>query len=103
MLRPCEPGLLLSVLASELHVSIEELRGPSRVRAISNARAIIHWTMRRVGFTLHDIGDILHKDHSSVAHAQRKVEAKRETSVGWKMVSDSCLALAKRIIEESDQ
>jgi len=102
MFRPCDPGPILEALADELNVSVEELKGPSRQQAISNSRAVVHWTFRQLGFSLHEIGNMLHKEHSSVAHALKKVNRLREESALWHGNSSACLAIAKKIIEQEN-
>lgn len=58
--------------ALEFAVSGEEIRGDSRLRAVSDARAVAMYVARQVGLTFADIGLGFDKDRTGVMYAVNK-------------------------------
>ena len=77
------PAQLKKVLAPVLErfdVTLDELFYGRRVRHVADARAIASWILREHGLTFQRIGQLLHKDHSSIVHGVRRVELERSLS-----------------------
>ena len=67
---------ILRIVCSSTGVSKRELLAANRSQKIVNARHVAMWLLRRHTFlSLPAIGRILHRDHSSVLHGVRRVEA----------------------------
>lgn len=49
--------------------------GPSRKRTVTTQRNRIILELRQRGLSLQQIGLVLHRDHTSILHAIRRVEA----------------------------
>lgn len=90
--------MLLGVLADELNVSVQDLKGPRRTVTLTNSRAVCHWALKQLGLSHHEIGSLTNKDHSAVVRSVKKVNAKREVSEDWVRVSDSALLKLKSVV-----
>lgn len=64
---------LLDRVARSLGHTLERLRGPSRAKPIVNARWIAMAEAREAGFTYHEIGRALCRDHTTVIHGVRQL------------------------------
>ena len=58
-----------------LHVSPEMLEGSSRRREVVTARQLVCYLLIRAGYGVSQTGLRLHRDHSTVVHAHRRVES----------------------------
>jgi chromosomal replication initiator protein len=70
---------LLQQVADAFESTVAELTGSGRTRSVYEARAAAAWLLRRCvpNLTLTAIGDVLGgRDHSTVIHALRQVEAR---------------------------
>lgn len=59
----------------ELRIAPNVMLGPSRKRAVTTQRNRIILELRQRGLSLQQIGLVLHRDHTSILHAIRRVEA----------------------------
>lgn len=59
----------------EMRVAPNVMLGPSRKRAVTTLRNRIILELRQRGLSLQQIGSVLHRDHTSILHAIRRVEA----------------------------
>ena len=93
-MRAAPPGVELSypatvnkrfrrLLALAIHrarqngVSLDDLQGPSRVRAISWPRQDFMLAARELGFSLTEIGRFLNRDHTTILKGVRAAEKRR--------------------------
>lgn len=59
----------------EMRVAPNVMLGPSRKRAVTTLRNRIVLELRQRGLSLQQIGSVLNRDHTSILHAIRRVEA----------------------------
>ncbi|NMO02593.1 chromosomal replication initiator protein DnaA [Gordonia sp. TBRC 11910] len=65
---------ILSTTADYFELSVDELRGPSRTRAIAQARQIAMYLCRELtDLSLPRIGETFDRDHTTVIHADKKI------------------------------
>jgi len=65
---------LLVRIGKRFGVTPEEILDRTRLRNITQARHVVAWILRRRGLSLPEIGLLLHRDHTSIMNAVRKVE-----------------------------
>lgn len=53
-------------LAEKLGLDLEEIQSSSRIRVLSDARAVMAHELRKKNMSLSQIAKILHRDHSTV-------------------------------------
>jgi hypothetical protein len=89
------------------------LLGRSRVSRVVEARQALAWALRQSDWTLESIGDLLHKDHTTIMYSIKAVErrAKRDTRLAERLkvlapIADPpidwqarCTALEARVAE----
>ena len=85
--QPVEPspkvslGEILAAVSAEYGVSEEDLRGPSRNRVISEARAVIGWLSRRLGTdSTKDVASYFRRESSTFSRHIGKIDAKAKHS-----------------------
>jgi chromosomal replication initiator protein DnaA len=75
--RTLEPAQVLDLVMRHFHVSLEMLCGAQRDRSIVWPRQVAMFLMREeTQAKLEQIGDELHRDHSTVMHGLKRVEAR---------------------------
>ena len=62
------PAAIISNAAQVFDISKEKILGKCRQKQYVKSRIFISYYLRTHGFTLHEIGSILNKDHSSIIH-----------------------------------
>lgn len=74
--RPREPlgsaGEMLLRACAVMGVDIEEARGPRKTRELARQRRVLTGTMRLAGWSYPEIGDAMHRDHTSILWADRR-------------------------------
>lgn len=69
------PKEIIAATANVYGVSVDDIIGRSRKRAITDARHVaIYLTRHNTLLTMTDIGDIFGRDHATVIHSINKVE-----------------------------
>lgn len=77
--RRLEADQVLAAVATAYVVDVDQLRGRARNAHLAEARHIAFWILcRRRCWSLHAIGSLMHRDHSSVLHGVRRVAASEE-------------------------
>ncbi len=72
---------IVAYVGAEYGVSVDELRGPSRNRMVSEARAVIGWLSRRLGTgTIKDVAIYFQRDPSTVSRHIGTIAAKAKNS-----------------------
>lgn len=61
-------------------IPIARILGPSRVRPVVEARQLVCHVLRRHGMSYPQIGKVIGRDHTTVIHSVRAVEARRAAS-----------------------
>lgn len=76
---PDQPSIaeIARITATNTGVSVSDMRGPSRLSQIADARHIAIYVARENGHTLSHIGNYFNRDHTSVVHAHAKIAARR--------------------------
>jgi hypothetical protein len=67
----------LAAIAAVLHIPEATLRGASRSRNVCERRQIAMWLLRQQGLSLMEVAALLERDHTTVMHGERVVEARR--------------------------
>lgn len=62
-------------IAAEFGYTMDHVRGQMRDSKISSCRAHIFYALHKDGFSFNQIGQLCHKDHSSVSYAVKKMQA----------------------------
>ena len=62
------PAAIISNAAQVFDISKEKILGKCRQKQYVKSRIFISYFLRTNGFTLHEIGKVLNKDHSSIIH-----------------------------------
>lgn len=71
--RHCVSGREILDRVARLHdVTVDDMTGPSRMRHICEARWAAMRELRASGKSTPRIGQLLHRDHSTVVHGLRK-------------------------------
>lgn len=74
---------LIAIVAAEYRVDPELIRSRSRIREVIPPRQTMMWIGHRVmGRSLNQVGRYLDRDHSTVLHAVREIDAQRATDAG---------------------
>lgn len=63
---------LIYEVASIFGVSVEEIRGPSKMAKLTDARTVISFALLQRGISCKDIATHLNRDHSTVSHHSRR-------------------------------
>jgi chromosomal replication initiator protein len=70
------PGAILELTASYFNLSVADLVSKSRSRPLTTARHVAMYLLReQTGLSLIKIGDLFDRDHTTVMHGIKKVEA----------------------------
>lgn len=70
-------------VAFENNLTVEQLKGPSRSRAIAWPRQEAMWRCRQIGKSYPQIGRFFGgRDHTTAIHAIREVERRASTAMG---------------------
>lgn len=64
---------VLEAVCAEACVSLDELKSKSRKREIVVARNAAAWLLRKEGYTLMEVGDIINRSHGNVLHQCEEV------------------------------
>jgi len=92
-LGPLSGEIILDAVAAYHHIPSELLAGKSRVRSLVLARYIAMYLIRKnTELSLSEIGDLFNgRDHSSVIHGVRKIEALVSTTSEMRETTDAVL------------
>lgn len=92
-LGPLSGEIILDAVAAYHHLPSELLAGKSRVRSLVLARYIAMYLIRKhTELSLSEIGDLFNgRDHSSVIHGVRKIEALVSTTSEMRETTDAVL------------
>jgi len=89
------PEQIMELVARHFRVDVDQLMGPERHKEIVLARQIAMYLLRNDGgFSLPQIGDFLHRDHTTVIHGVGKMEECMETD---ESVRRHIMALRERL------
>lgn len=72
--RAWEDQVLAQVARAYVVDDVEQLRGRSRDAHLTEARHVAWWILHTGGWSLPAIGELMHRDHTSVLHGVRRVE-----------------------------
>lgn len=83
---------IAKMVQSDTGVSVADMQGARRTRAVTLARSIFCATSRRAGYSLHQIGGWLGRDHTTVMAASRKEADARAFFDGIRAVAEAVAA-----------
>ena len=91
---------ILAITAEYFDISVDELRGPGKTRAIAQARQISMYLSRELtDLSLPKIGETFDRDHTTVMYAERKI---RKEMAERRKVYDHVQELTARIKQRAD-
>lgn len=91
---------ILAITAEYFDISVDELRGPGKTRAIAQARQISMYLCRELtDLSLPKIGETFDRDHTTVMYAERKI---RKEMAERRKVYDHVQELTARIKQRAD-
>lgn len=70
--RPLSGREIIAKVAAEHRMTVDDLTGPSRVRAVCIPRWRAMREMRERGLSLTRIGELLNRDHTTIVHGLRR-------------------------------
>ncbi|MGC4934471.1 chromosomal replication initiator protein DnaA [Gordonia sp. DT30] len=92
---------ILAITAEYFDISVDELRGPGKTRAIAQARQISMYLCRELtDLSLPKIGETFDRDHTTVMYAERKI---RKEMAERRKVYDHVQELTARIKQRADR
>ncbi|RPA64727.1 chromosomal replication initiator protein DnaA [Gordonia oryzae] len=92
---------ILAITAEYFDISVDELRGPGKARAIAQARQISMYLCRELtDLSLPKIGETFDRDHTTVMYAERKI---RKEMAERRKVYDHVQELTARIKQRADR
>jgi chromosomal replication initiator protein len=91
---------IMAVTAEYFQISVEELRGPGKTRALAQSRQIAMYLCRELtDLSLPKIGELFGgRDHTTVMHADRKI---RQLMAERREIFDHVTELTTRIRQRS--
>ena len=100
--RVVSPEFIFEVVAEQYGLTVDDLKGSSRTRNVSNARHIAMYLCRTIlGTSLQTIGDLLGgRDHASVIHGTRRIEEQLPHDM---RLSETISLLKKKINPQNEQ
>lgn len=94
--RSVQISAILEVVAEHYGLRLQELLGRKRSRSITYPRQIGMYLARKLtALSLDEIGDHFGRDHSTVLHAERTIEAEREIDPA---IEETISTLARRLL-----
>lgn len=102
---------LLRIVARYYGITVEDLRSDTRVQNVAFPRQVACAVLRRAGWQLTRIGDLIGRDHSTVHHAVELVENRarcewqtresvEEIAREWGRGEDGALAHLRKAVEQ---
>jgi chromosomal replication initiator protein len=90
---------IMAVTADYFEISVEELRGPGKTRALAQSRQIAMYLCRELtDLSLPKIGQAFGRDHTTVMYAEKKI---RSEMAQRREVFDHVTELTTRIRQRS--
>lgn len=71
------PDEIADITADVFNVPYAALLGASRVTRIAEARYALAWALRTKGWSLEEIGEYLHRDHTTIMYGLKQIERKQ--------------------------
>jgi hypothetical protein len=69
-----DPAIILERTAGAFGTTVEALIGRRRFARLAAPRQACAWALRQIGLTLMEIGEILHRDHSTIVSSIARAE-----------------------------
>lgn len=69
---------VLEDVARLFEITVEDITGPRRRMLVVDARSVVALVLRNRGYTLAEIGAVLHRDYSTVYGLCKRIEADYE-------------------------
>jgi chromosomal replication initiation ATPase DnaA len=69
-----DPQIIIERAAAAFGVTPEALIGPRRFARLAPPRQACAWALRQIGLTLMEIGEILHRDHTTIIASIARAE-----------------------------
>lgn len=98
------PESIEAAVCEKFGVSVRELHGRARTRAVSMPRMLVGFLMRkRTTFSLEKTGDLLGgRDHTTVIYLCARCTAEMDRNPSWRATVEAVEKRAEEIEEEND-
>jgi chromosomal replication initiation ATPase DnaA len=74
---------ILDGVAATFGITREQLLSRSKYGRFSEARKVAYYLLRKSDYSTTEVGEIMHRDHSTVIVGSQKVEARMEASTPY--------------------
>ena len=83
---------VVELVAQSFSVTVEQVLSRSRSRSIARARQASCYVLReRFGMSLHEIGSLLDRDHTTVLHSIHRSAELMKTNVQFRIATETAL------------
>lgn len=83
---------IIEATAAHYEITPDDLRGPSRERVFAMPRQLAMWIAREhFNFSLTDIGNAFHREHTTVMHAVRAVSGRQVDREAVQAITENAL------------
>jgi hypothetical protein len=80
------PQVIIERAAAAFGVSSEALLGSRRFARLAPPRQAAAWALRQIGLTLMEIGDLLHRDHTTILFSIARAEERAAVDVEYAQI-----------------
>ena len=94
---------LIESIANLYDITSKDILGKCRKAHISEARIIVAYILRHVGYSFPEIGEILNRHHSSIIYFLNVFKSRYEYEVNFRNRVDNMLDLVDYYGEERDE
>ena len=92
---------IVSIIAKETHVKVDDILGRRRVPAIAEARQILMYLLREMGLSFPEIGTLCERDHTTVMHACDQIAEKERQASDFRALLESICDQIRPILDEA--
>lgn len=80
MLSRTDTVPIIERVARRFALEPDVILGRSRRRSVAYARQVVYWALREAGWSYHEIGSIVGRDHTTVIYGVAAIEEQRRLS-----------------------
>lgn len=74
-----DPAVILERAAASYGTTVADLIGPRRFARLTKPRQAAAWALRHIGLTLCEIGELLHRDHTTIISSIERAEHRADS------------------------